>query len=53
MLGDKESGRLTLRQFRNLYQVYKDTFDLELILTASRTTYEALKKKAESDEEWF
>jgi hypothetical protein len=53
MLGDKESGRLTLRQFKNLYQIYKDTFDLELLLTASRTTYEALKKKAEQDDEWF
>lgn len=53
MLDDKKSGRLTFRQFRNLYQEYKDTFDLELYLRATRTTYAALKKKAENDEEWF
>ena len=53
MLNNKESGRLTFRQFRNLYQEYKNTFDLELYLTASHTTYADLKKKAENDEEWF
>ena len=53
MLSDKESGRLTLGQFRNLYQNYKDTFDLELYLLLSRTTYADLKKKQEQSEEWF
>jgi hypothetical protein len=53
MLDDKKSGRLTFRQFRNLYQEYKDTFDLELYLRASRTTYADLKKKADKDEDWF
>lgn len=53
MLDSKESGRLTLRQFRNLYKEYKDTFDLELILLLSRTTYADLKRKADNDEEWF
>ena len=53
LLDDKKSGRLTFRQFRNLYQEYKDTFDLELYLTATRTTYAALKKKSEEAEEWF
>lgn len=53
MLDDKKSGRLTIRQFRNLYQEYKNTFDLELLLTASRTTYEALKRKADKDDDWF
>lgn len=42
-----------MRQFRNLYQEYKDTFDLELLLTTTRTTYADLKKKADNDEEWF
>ena len=53
MLDDKKSGRLTYRQFRKLYQEYKNTFDLELILSASRTTYADLKKKADNDEDWF
>lgn len=53
MLGDKESGRLTLRQFRSLYQVYKDTFDLELLMLLSHNTYASLKAKAEKDDEWF
>ena len=53
MLDDKKSGRLTFRQFKKLYQEYKNTFDLELLLTASRTTYEELKKKADKAEEWF
>jgi hypothetical protein len=53
MLDGKESGRLTFRQFRNLYREYKDTFDLELLLLLSRTTYADLKKKAEKSEEWF
>ena len=53
MLDDKKSGRLTFRQFINLYQEYKNTFDLELYLTVSRTTYADLKKKADKDEDWF
>jgi len=42
-----------MRQFRNLYQEYKDTFDLELLLTTTHTTYAALKQKADEAEEWF
>ena len=53
LLDDKKSGRLTFRQFRNLYQEYKNTFDLELYLTATRTAYADLKKKADKDEDWF
>lgn len=50
---DKEVGRLTLRRFRDLYQAYKDTFDIETQLRASGSTYAKLEAKAESDEEWF
>ena len=50
---DKDVGRLTLRRFRDLYQAYKDTFDIETQLRASGSTYAKLEAKAESDEEWF
>lgn len=53
MLTDKESGRLTFRQFCNLYQAYKDTFDTELYLTLSRKTYSMLKQEADKAEEWL
>lgn len=53
LTSDKEVGRLTLRRFRDLYQVYKDTFDIETQLRASGSTYAKLEAKAESDEEWF
>lgn len=50
---DKEVGRLTLKRFRALYQVYRDTFDLESRLVASGMTYAKLKAESESDEEWL
>lgn len=49
----KESGRLTLRQFNNFYQHYKDNFDLELLLKASNTTYAKLRAKQLESEEWI
>ena len=51
MLDKKETGRLTLRQFLDLYQAYKDTFDTELIL--AHKTYSDLKKQQEASEEWL
>ena len=51
-LTDKESGRLALCQFRDLYQAYKNTFDLELCLLLSRKTYKEIDDKQNSDE-WF
>ena len=53
MLDKKETGRLTLRQFLDLYQAYKNTFDTELILMLSRKTYADLKKQQEDSEEWL
>lgn len=50
---NKEVMRLTLRQFKKEYQIYKDDFDLELMLRLSRTTYEKAKEKAQQAEEWF
>lgn len=49
----KESGRLTLRQFLNYYQHYKDNFDLELMLKASNTTYAKLRAQQLESEEWI
>ena len=49
----KEVGRLTLRTFNKFYQHYKDTFDLEMKLKASDTTYAELKKKSIKQQEWF
>ena len=48
-----EVGRLTLREFNKEYQIYKDDFDLELMLRLTRTTYAQAKEKARQAEEWF
>lgn len=45
--------RLTLREFNHLYQIYKDDFDLELMLTVTKTTYAKAKKKAQQSDEWI
>ena len=52
-LSFKEVGRITLRKFNQLYQCYKDNFDLEMRLKTSDTTYAELKKKSIENEEWF
>lgn len=44
---------MTLTTFNKLYKHYKDTFDLELSLTASRTTYAKLKAKQEQSDQYF
>ena len=53
MLDKKEIGRLTIRQFLELYQAYKDTFDTELILMLARKTYADIKKQQDAEEEWL
>lgn len=50
---DKEAGRLTYGQFSNLYRAYQDTFDLELLLTLYRKTYEQVRAQAAKSEEWL
>ena len=52
-LNNKEVMRLTIRQFNHDYQHYKNDFDLEMLLTATHTTYEKAKIKAMQAEEWF
>ena len=49
----KETGRLTLTIFNKLYQHYKDNWDLEMLMTASRKTYKDIYKKQQQAEEWF
>ena len=36
---------MTYYKFMALYQAYKDTFDVEMMLTASGTTYRGLREK--------
>ena len=42
-----------MREFNKEYQIYKDDFDLELMLYKSGTTYAKAKEKALSEAEWF
>jgi hypothetical protein len=44
---------LTLREFNAEYQLYKNDFDMELMLKLTRTTYAQAKQKATQAEEWF
>ena len=53
MMSDKEVWRLTIRQFLNLYQAYKDQFDAELILKLNRMTYAQAEVEAMRQQEWF
>lgn len=48
-----ETMRLTLREFHQEYQLYKNDYDLELSLMLSRTTYERAKAKQQRSEEWI
>ncbi len=50
---NKEVGRMTLREFKAEYQIYKNDFDLEMLLKATRTTYQKAHEKAMQAEEWF
>lgn len=49
----KETGRLTLKSFLKYYQCYKDTFDLEMLMKASNTTYKKIKEQQELSDKWF
>lgn len=49
----KETGRLTIREFRKFYQHYKNDFDLELSLKLSRKTYAGIEAEQIQSEEWF
>lgn len=44
---------MTLNLFYRLYKHYKNTFDIEMLLTASQTTYEKLNNKAQKSDLWL
>ena len=44
--------RLKLKEFKHLYQIYKDDFDLELLIKLRHTTYKQLFGKTDEAEEW-
>lgn len=46
-------GRITMTLFNKLYAHYKCTFDYELLLKKTGTTYEEAWKKSQEAEEWF
>lgn len=50
---DREVMRLTLKDFMARYSAYQQVFDMENMLRANNTTYEAVKRKQEREEEWF
>ena len=52
-LSEKETGRLTYKEFKLRYKAYKDVFDMELLLTLARKTYAQVDAEANKSEEWF
>jgi hypothetical protein len=52
-LSEKEVWRLTIREFLNLYQAYKDQFDVELCLTLNRKTFRQVEAESLRQQEWF
>lgn len=50
---DREVMRLTLKDFMARYSAYQQVFDMENMLRANNTTYEAVQRKQEQEEEWF
>lgn len=50
---DREVMRLTLKDFMARYAAYQNVFDVENMLRANNTTYAAMKRKQEQEEEWF
>lgn len=53
LASDREVMRLTLKDFMARYQAYQNVFDVENMLRANNTTYAAMKRKQEQEEEWF
>lgn len=49
----RETGRLTITLFNKLYKHYKNTFDFEMMLRQTGTTYAEAYKKSNDAELWF
>ena len=45
--------RLTIREFNHIYNLYKQNFDLELMLKLNRMTYAKYKEELQKEQEWF
>ena len=43
--------RLTLKEFKHLYRIYKNDFDLENLIRYNRTTYAKLEGRDNQDED--
>lgn len=52
-LTDEETMALTPGEFTELYDIYKQDFDLELLLSLNRKTYEQTLREAEKSQEWL
>lgn len=52
-MNNKEAGRLTYRQFKELYRAYQDTFDTELLMLKHGVTYEKIRAEQDKGDEWF
>ena len=44
---------MTLNLFYRLYKQYKNTFDIEMLMVASQTTYEKLRAKSQKSDLWL
>lgn len=53
LLSFKETGRLTVKKFNNLFSHYKNMFDLEMQLKAANMTYRKYYSKIQKQDEWF
>lgn len=49
----REIGRLTVKKFFRLYDIYKQNFDLELSLKLSRKLYRQLEEESVDSEDWI
>lgn len=49
----KEIGRMTLTLFNKYYDHYKTTFDFELMLYKTGTTYRKAYEKTQESDKWF
>ena len=52
-LTTKEVGRLTFRMFGKLYKHYKDTFDIEMLLSKEGKTYAEIDSSNIQNELWL
>ena len=47
---EEQIGNMSLKKFFRLYEAYKKTFDVEMLRTANKITYETSGKEASMDD---